>query len=294
MEGKANQTLTDSGINYESAAKSTVKRRKPRIQEGNIHLCVRGNNRRMVFLEEQDKTKFLALTQAAAEKYDTKIEAFVIMDNHVHLQLTTKQVTNFARWLLRGYSYWYNKKYSLSDKLFRTPFGSFCKPLDEWRLNSILYILANPVSAGICDAPQDYKWSSYQMLFTTNNYLKNFIKLDNKFIYKQFKTKHELSIAIHEFIETRKSERYTIDKEERRELEQRFQTRRRTPTHEIIKYLNTITYNKDIFKYNINELKQLIKKVRTETGATYVQLASIFNESQEFIRRTIQEHQRHR
>jgi REP element-mobilizing transposase RayT len=290
MEGQANQTLTDPGENY----KSTTTKRKQRIQEGNIHFCVRGNNRRMIFLEDQDKIKFLTLTQAAAEKYDTRVEAFVIMDNHVHLQLTTTQVTNFARWLLRGYSYWYNKKYSLSDKLFRTPFGSFCKPLDEWHTNSILYILANPVSAGICDAPQDYKWSSYHMLFTKNHHFKKYIRIHKEFIYKQFKTKHDLNTALKEFTETKKSEKYTIDKEEKRELEQRFQSRRRAPIHEIIQHLNTLTNSKKIFTYNINELKQLIIQLRAETGATYLQLSSIFNESQEFIRRTIQEHQHRR
>ncbi len=67
--------------------------KEKRIQSGNIHICIRGNCRRIIFFDDQDKIEFLKRCNSAAIEFDTDILAFVIMDNHVHLQVVTNQLT---------------------------------------------------------------------------------------------------------------------------------------------------------------------------------------------------------
>lgn len=274
------------------------RKQTSRIQSGNIHFCVRGNCRKVVFLDDEDKVEFLQRCFKACEITGTRIEAFVIMDNHVHLQLETSEVTKFASWLLRGYSFWYNRKYSLSDKLFRTPFMSYSKLTEEWRINSILYILTNPVKAGICNYAGEYKWSSYNLLFpSTKTLVKNqsakndsleetvtneFQKLiDTSFIYKHFKTRKQLDKSIEDYLCSQRE----IIAQQSEKSSVSFNTRTRIPTCDVINHLKLILGDKSIHSLNLQEQKILIQKLRAQTGATYMQLSQIFNESFEYIRR---------
>jgi len=60
-------------------------RRIPRIQAGNIHVYFRGNCRFNIFYDDKDRIEFLIRCNNVAQKHETKILAFVLMDNHVHL-----------------------------------------------------------------------------------------------------------------------------------------------------------------------------------------------------------------
>lgn len=296
------------GFGKKSTEKLFSSQAKPRIQAGNIHFCARGNCRKVIFLEDEDKIEFLRRCKRACTLYDTQIEAFVIMDNHVHLQLITTQVTNFATWLLRGYSFWYNRKYSLSDKLFRSPFMSYCKFSDEWRLNSIFYILANPVKAGMCNSIKDYKWSSYHLMYMNRGLTKNHINIETSFIYNNYKSIEKFDNALDEYIVASQD---ILNTEEERNIEVgdvrdidgcsgtisdtasnysnidklNFNTRNRVPTYEVINYLNKILGIRELHTLSLEEQKKVIITLKEQTGASYVQLASIFDENYEYIRR---------
>lgn len=289
MEGFEKKSANSS---QKSINKNIWKHQRSRLQAGYIHFCVRGNCRKVIFLDNDDKIEFLKRCNKACELYETKIEAFVIMDNHVHLQLITSQLTNFATWLLRGYSFWYNRKYSLSDKLFRTPFMSYCKFSDEWRLKSILYIIENPIKAGICTHPNDYIWSSYHKIFNDKIHRENntiykrineSLKIDNSFIIEHFKNIDELDAGIEKFTKTRKDLENSVLKDRRTNTS--FNSRVRVATHEVIEFINKSMDIRDFHTLNKNDQKELIIKVRLNTGASYSQLSMIFNESYEYIRR---------
>ena len=61
-----------------------------------------------------------------------------------------------------GFIYWYNSKYQRTGHLFQDRFKS--EPLeDDVYFSTVLrYIHLNPVKAGICKKPEDYKYSSYR------------------------------------------------------------------------------------------------------------------------------------
>ncbi len=88
---------------------------------------------------------------------------------------------------------------------------SYCKYSEEWIINSILYILNNPVSALLCDHPSEYAWSSYHFLFHRQNSLAKHIEIDTSLIYKHFKNRIELDEAIKNCISIKSECQYNKD-----------------------------------------------------------------------------------
>ncbi len=170
-----------------------------RIQEGNIHSYFRGNNRKIVFYSDEDKIELLKRCNKFAKQHQTTILEFVLMDNHVHLQVDTKNISGFMKSLQMSYTQWYNRRYDLSDKLFKTPFNSACKFSEDWIIDSMLYILKNPIKANICQNPGDHKWNSFGFHFKGDSPLREFIEVDTSLMDKHFKTKSNLEKAIMEY-----------------------------------------------------------------------------------------------
>ncbi len=256
--------------------KKKVFGRKARIQSGNIHVYLRGNCRYNVFYDDKDRIEFLIRCNNVAHKYDTKILAFVLMDNHVHLQLVTNNLTNFVSDLLKGYVQWYNRKNGLSDKLFKTPFSSACKHSDKWIENSILYILNNPIKSGMCKYPSEYLWSSYHFHLNNKNPLRKYIKIDTDFLTKIYPNRKSLDKAIMY---------YKSDLEDIRD--KRHDIWPRVTDGFVIKCLNTLLKGRNVFQISEGEMEELIISLRKESGASYRQIASVTHESYELVRRTL-------
>lgn len=167
-----------------------------RVQSGSIHVYFRGNHLNNVFYSDDEKYEFLKICNLFAKKHDTKIQEFVIMDNHVHLQVYTFQLSEFMRRFLQHYSRWYNLKHKTIGKLFISPFNSACKYTPDWQIDSRLYILQNPIKAGICKTPSEYKWSSFHFHFNYKNELRNIIDVDTSLVDDYFCTKKQFESAI--------------------------------------------------------------------------------------------------
>ena len=49
------------------------------------HIIQRGNERKNIFISEDDRIKFLEITYRMKEKYNFILESYCLMDNNVHL-----------------------------------------------------------------------------------------------------------------------------------------------------------------------------------------------------------------
>ena len=65
--------------------------RKPRIEyEGAFyHVITRGNQRQKIFKEPADYNKFLQFLLIYRNRYHYHLNAYVLMNNHVHLLIET-------------------------------------------------------------------------------------------------------------------------------------------------------------------------------------------------------------
>ena len=53
------------------------------------HVTARGNERRDIYRDDDDRQKFLALLEERVERYRVRLHAYVMMSNHYHLLAAT-------------------------------------------------------------------------------------------------------------------------------------------------------------------------------------------------------------
>jgi len=91
------------------------------------HVVQRGNNREKVFINEEDKKKYLSLLKEYSGKWDTYIPAYCLMSNHVHL--LTRPIKNESLYkIMQGitlcYTQYFNRTYKRTGRLWESRYHS--------------------------------------------------------------------------------------------------------------------------------------------------------------------------
>ncbi|MBQ6521082.1 MAG: transposase [Anaerolineaceae bacterium] len=139
---------------------------------GYYHLILRGNSKQVLFEGPADYSQFLHNLKQYSSEHKIIINAYCLMENHVHLLVCDKEqnVSQFMKRLAGNYALWFNRKYQRSGHLFENRYTSVAITSD-WRLCTVFrYILNNPRKAGIC-AAADYPWSSYTKYGNPNSFV---------------------------------------------------------------------------------------------------------------------------
>jgi putative transposase len=129
------------------------------------HIIQRGNNRQAIFFEDADRRFFLAALGEALGAHHCALHAYVLMTNHVHLLITPGDeagVGGLMRSLGRRYVGHVNRLYGRTGTLWEGRFKSTIVDTEGYVLACHRYIEANPVRAGMVEAPQDHPWSSHR------------------------------------------------------------------------------------------------------------------------------------
>lgn len=289
-----------------------------RVQCGFFHVWFRGNSRFRIFYGDEDFIGFLLKCNTAAKRWDSKITAFALMDNHVHLQVYTQNLTLFISAMLISFTRWLNRRKAFTGRLFETPFSSSPIYSQDLLERNILYILTNPVRAGMCQNMSEYPWTSYHLFeegrsenlaksFKTNDHtscnrvikpliihngLSKYIKIDNSVILNFFSTKAELNRKAQEFLISREDQwsvgdlinKENLIKEKIHGSTKPSQYRKR-PDHEIIKYLNVLLKGRQFVELSNDEQHRIVNILRHREGANMLQIALILHESYYDIRK---------
>ena len=125
------------------------------------HVMLRGLNRQTIFEDDEDYRFFLSVLDTCRESSDTRILAYCLMSNHVHIVVHSSDLSSFMRKAASKYAYWYNWKYDRIGSLFQDRFKSEAVESDAYLLTVIRYIHQNPIKAGIATSSDTYKCSSY-------------------------------------------------------------------------------------------------------------------------------------
>lgn len=142
--------------------------RKPRffIPDIPVHAIARGNNKESVFIDEDDKNKYLEYLLESSLRYEVSVHAYVLMDNHIHLLISCPIAENFSKFMQhigRRYVPYFNRKYSKTGTLWEGRFKASLVDDERYLLTCYQYIELNPVRAFLVDEPCDYQWSSYHV-----------------------------------------------------------------------------------------------------------------------------------
>ena len=128
------------------------------------HVTSRGNARRKIFLDDNDKTKFLATLAWVVERFDWICHAYCLMGNHFHLLIETPKA-NLSRGMrqLNGvYTQHFNRRHRKSGHLFQGRYKAILIDKDSYLLELARYVVLNPVRAKMVKSVEKYPWSSYR------------------------------------------------------------------------------------------------------------------------------------
>ena len=126
-----------------------------------FHATARGAGRIPIYKDDDDRIFFLELLALAVHRYRWVCQAFCLMTNHYHLVLDAGRadMSDGFQMLNGVYAQCFNQKHRRWGHLFGERF--WCRPLDEEELESTcLYVMANPVRAGLCQRVSDWPWSA--------------------------------------------------------------------------------------------------------------------------------------
>lgn len=128
------------------------------------HVILRGNNRGIIFVAEDDYRFFLDCLKDAAQRYGCAIHAYVLMTNHVHLLLTPERAESIGKVLQsvgRRYVQYFNYAQKRTGTLWEGRYKATVIDSERYLLTCYRYIELNPVRAGMVAHPLEYPWSSY-------------------------------------------------------------------------------------------------------------------------------------
>jgi putative transposase len=144
------------------------------------HVMVRGNERKEIFLDDDDRAWFISTLAEKNREPRFAIYAYCLMDNHVHLVINEgeDQISRIMKGLQVSYAYYFNKKYARIGHLFQDRFKSEVVEDDQYLLTVVRYVHHNPVKAGMVNHPSEYRWSSYNIyLGHTFAHIKNLVDM---------------------------------------------------------------------------------------------------------------------
>jgi putative transposase len=128
------------------------------------HVIQRGNDRQLIFREQDDYQRFLGWLKECARFHGVALHAYVLMPNHLHLLATPGDNEGLAQMMQklgRLYVPWFNNKYQRYGGLFQGRFRTSLVDSERYFLACSRYIELNPVRALLVANPLDYPWSSY-------------------------------------------------------------------------------------------------------------------------------------
>lgn len=111
------------------------------------HVTCRGNEKKLIFADAQDRKTFLEKLSISLEIYNVSLLAYVCMPNHFHLLATTPDgnLSEFMRHFNIFYTSAFNRRHSRVGHLYQGRYKAFLIDSDNYLLVVSRYIHLNPI-----------------------------------------------------------------------------------------------------------------------------------------------------
>ena len=126
------------------------------------HVMSRGIDGQPIVCDDEDRARWLACLAAIVRRFDWRLFAFTLMDNHFHLFLQTPgaNLSLGMRELNGNFALYYNRRRGRRGPLFQDRFKSLLVQEEGYFLTLSRYIHLNPVRAGLVACPGLWRWGS--------------------------------------------------------------------------------------------------------------------------------------
>ena len=128
------------------------------------HVISRGNNRGPIVFDAVDVELFIAELGRVATKYGWEVWSWCLMTNHFHVVARTPEGALSAgmQELNGNHSRRTNHRHGRNGHLVENRFFSVAVDSDAYAVTSNVYVVRNPVKAGLCKTPADWSACSYR------------------------------------------------------------------------------------------------------------------------------------
>ncbi len=129
-----------------------------------FHVLARGNAKQPIFLDDDDRERFLETVGEALERFRARCHAYCLMGNHYHLLLqpTEENLSRTLRHVNGVYSQRFNRRHGRVGHVFAGRFKSLLVDRETYLREIVRYVVLNPVRAGLVRVPEAWRWSSYR------------------------------------------------------------------------------------------------------------------------------------
>lgn len=135
------------------------------------HVMCRGNARSKIFLDDNDRYRFLRLLHESVETYQVLLYSYVMMDNHFHLVVQTVRanLSEFMRRFNICYTGWFHYHHGTCGHLYQGRYKSYLVDADNYLLELSRYVHLNPLRGykqknadyrNSLSCVRRYRWSS--------------------------------------------------------------------------------------------------------------------------------------
>lgn len=140
--------------------------RSPRflLHKSYYHIMTRGNNRNIVFRQDEDYRYFIELIKRFKKELPFNLYHYCLMPNHTHFLIQTNKAEDFSLMMKKlnlSYFFYYKKKYGWIGHFWQDRFKSQPVGKDDYFIQCGKYIELNPTRARIVDKPDEYLYSSF-------------------------------------------------------------------------------------------------------------------------------------
>jgi REP element-mobilizing transposase RayT len=132
--------------------------------EAVYHVTSRGNARRSIFKDDQDRGMLLNILGEVNDRYHWFCHAYCLMNNHYHLVIETPDgnLSKGMRQLNGVYTMRFNRRHGSVGHVFQGRYKAIVVQKESHLLEVCRYVVLNPVRAKGVEVPERWRWSSYR------------------------------------------------------------------------------------------------------------------------------------
>ena len=244
---------------------------RAKSQTGIYHIMLRGIDKRNIFLDDEDRMKFLDKLMKSKEVANFNLYGYCLMDNHVHLLIGEKEdIGTSIKRITVGYVQWHNKKYDRTGHLFQNRYMSEVVESEGYLINVLRYIHLSPVKAKITKLAKDYWWSSYNQYILAYQDQNSYI--DAQLIKSYYSRQNDFEV----FMNTKSEEEFLECKTVKKYSDIMLKT-----------FLQKEYDLNRLIDITVDERNQVIKDIYKTTGASIRQLERIMGIGRAIIEKAI-------
>lgn len=145
---------------------------RPRdLAPGLRHVWVNATGHERYYVDNDDRLVWIQLLTNVLDRFGWKCVAFCQLSTHVHLIIDVPDTSLPVgmKQLNMAYSRDFNDRHDRGGQFVRRRYGSRRVSHGRDLVSAYAYVVLNPVSAGLCPRPEDWRWSSYGTTLRISN-----------------------------------------------------------------------------------------------------------------------------